>query len=824
MTIVKKMARNDKFHKTKAGHVHDTLDYLTGQKEIDDKVLHTEFVNIEADSYEEMKDAVINLAEKSPDNCKNPLTHIVISFRSGEVPTLDQTREMARMMLEELKYQDCQYVYSIHKDTDNYHLHIAVNRVDPNTKKVHWNYRDTDLMHKALVKIEAKQGWSREQNALFVQVGDEIVRTKNIETITTATIPKEARAMEAKTGEQSAARIAAEEALPILLSGQDWDTINRQLAEVGCRYAPKGAGSVLKVMIEGREIDVKPSSLHKKASLKYMTDRLGSFVPSDVVVLDRRAAPLPGVPQEPFQEYRAEREAAQQSLDDLHAEHERLKDELKAERKSLLAILQDPTKDWTGKGEALAALQKVAGEYHKEQLASLAERFKEKIKKGKHILDKVTDFETWTALKHPESAKEVKQAINSRNDRIELNLDVPLSDEAAKKYQAFADYHEAVQADRYRITSKGEKDGKAIAYVFGRNAASGVADGTPADQVHKYLHKMLWFASRGEHIYLTPISDTTNHVLVDDLNFESLERMKYDGIEPNVVVESSPGNFQAVVNFPKFGDAELDKIVSNKASEGLNKKYGDVNLSGAIHPHRAPDFPNTKEKHQKPDGSYPLAKVVSAKQGNSEKLTSFALYMRDHIKYLEHQKTAKKRNNTAIDYKKVKADHGTLTDKALIHLYDVHRHDILKKAALTEAVADWSRIDAMIAVRLRGTGHTEAEIAAILAAGAPRGRGAAHNWPRYAAATAASAWSPEATQTLARLGKWRGQWKALEQQKPAWLKEEARERERKEREATKQRQDKQPQEIFNEPARPAAGPDVARDRTETDPKSEPPRM
>ena len=98
MTIVKKMARNDKFHKTKAGHVHDTLDYVTGQKEIDDKVLHTEFLNIEANSYEEMKDAVVNLAEKSPDNCKNPITHIVISFRSGEVPTLSQTKEMARMM------------------------------------------------------------------------------------------------------------------------------------------------------------------------------------------------------------------------------------------------------------------------------------------------------------------------------------------------------------------------------------------------------------------------------------------------------------------------------------------------------------------------------------------------------------------------------------------------------------------------------------------------------------------------------------------------------------------------------------------------------
>ena len=85
-------------------------------------------------------------------------------------------------------------------------------------------------------------------------------------------------------------------------------------------------------------------------------------------------------------------------------------------------------------------------------------------------------------------------------------------------------------------------------------------------------------------------------------------------------------------------------------------------------------------------------------------------------------------------------------------------------AALREDEANLSRIDAMIAVRLRGTGHTEAEVAAILAAGAPEGRGNAHDWNKYAVLTAAHAFSHENTLKLQKYSPYIKQWKSIERQ------------------------------------------------------------
>ena len=766
--IVKKM--KCKQDKAKALHVHHTVDYVTGQTNIDDKILHTEFVNVLATEYEDAKAEMIQLAIQSPSNCKNPLHHMMISFRKSEAPTLEQSRSCVKIMLTELGYQDCQHVFSVHQDTDNYHIHIAVNRVDPATKRVHWNFRDTDLMHKALARIEKEQGWSREKNALFAQVDDNIVPTRNVEELTKVKIPQEARAMELRTGEQSAARLAAEEALSILLTSESWADVHRQLAEKGFEYKPKGGGAVLVAHIDGEQIQVKPSDLHKKAALKGMQDRLGQFEALAVEIVDRRAEPLPDVPREAFDQYRTEKSGAKQTAASIYEEHEQMKAALHEERKALLEQIKNS--DWTGKGLVLAAFQKAAKEHHQEQLQSLAERYKEKIEKAKHISDKVTDFETWVALKCPQHSEQVKQAIDSSTTRVELKIDQPLTGEAAVKYDAFRRYHDAVGAERYRVTTRGiDKNGEKIAYILDRDK-DGISRGYEANLVYKSLPKMLRFAAKEEHLYFTPLSNKMHHILVDDLTQERLQQMKRDGYNPSVVLESSPGNYQAIINVPKLGnDPARDKEIANKISEGLNKTYGDVNLSGAIHPHRVPDFPNPKEKNRQKDGSFPLTRLVSAEGKPCEKLWSFSHYVNDHLNYLAFKaaSTAKKKNQVvqttqAQDQGQRQGEAQTTQQRHFADVYRAHKQASMRLAALHESDANMSRIDAMVAVRLRGTGHTEAEVAAILAAGAPEGRGNAHEWNQYAAATAAHAFSPENTLKLQKYAPYIKQWRSIERQ------------------------------------------------------------
>jgi hypothetical protein len=55
---------------------------------------------------------------------------------------------------------------------------------------------------------------------------------------------------------------------------------------------------------------------------------------------------------------------------------------------------------------------------------------------------------------------------------------------------------------------------------------------------------------QGRNIYIRPKGEHPLSLL-DDLSYESVQRMKLEGFDPAVVVETSVGNFQALGGHPK---------------------------------------------------------------------------------------------------------------------------------------------------------------------------------------------------------------------------------------------------------------------------------
>lgn len=97
---------------------------------------------------------------------KDPVEHLVITWQESEQPDSEQWQEAVGETLESLGWKDHQWLAVAHTDTDNFHVHIEVNKVHPETFRSH----TPDWMHKTLAKsareIEAKQGW-REDNGLY---------------------------------------------------------------------------------------------------------------------------------------------------------------------------------------------------------------------------------------------------------------------------------------------------------------------------------------------------------------------------------------------------------------------------------------------------------------------------------------------------------------------------------------------------------------------------------------------------------------------------------------------------------------------------------
>jgi hypothetical protein len=119
-------------------------DYITGntKRQVDDKIAFTDCINLASVETATLEmESLASLNKLSAD----PVMHLLLCWQENETPTPEQALEAVRITLDELNLSQCQAVYSLHQNTDNLHLHICVNRIDPET-------------HRA---IDPAHGWTR---------------------------------------------------------------------------------------------------------------------------------------------------------------------------------------------------------------------------------------------------------------------------------------------------------------------------------------------------------------------------------------------------------------------------------------------------------------------------------------------------------------------------------------------------------------------------------------------------------------------------------------------------------------------------------------
>ena len=182
------------------------------------------------------------------------------------------------MFLEEMGLGGHQVIYALHRDTKNCHLHLAVNRVHPDTEKLVTvnNGFDHEVAHRAIARIEHRQGWQREDRALFLAQTEwaawsgprGVAQADGVQST-------RARDFEERAGARSAQRIALEEAAPIIRGARSWAEMHEALARKGMRFERKGSGAILWIGDEA----VKASSAGRECSMAALCKRLGEFTP-----------------------------------------------------------------------------------------------------------------------------------------------------------------------------------------------------------------------------------------------------------------------------------------------------------------------------------------------------------------------------------------------------------------------------------------------------------------------------------------------------------------------------------------------------------------
>ena len=134
-------------------------------------------------------------------------------------------------------------------------------------------------------------------------------------------------------------------------------------------------------------------------------------------------------------------------------------------------------------------------------------------------------------------------------------------------------------------------------------------EGQGAIEIEEAIKWLRHENGKGAHIYIRP-AGTHSLSLIDDLTADAIERMKADGFEPAVVVETSPNNFQAWLNHGQV----LEATMSTRAAKQLAERFGgDPSSADWRHFGRLAGFTNPKRERQLPSGMRPFARLRSAK-------------------------------------------------------------------------------------------------------------------------------------------------------------------------------------------------------------------
>jgi hypothetical protein len=272
--VIGKKVMNAKGERSKATRIGALLDYIRAPERegSEEKCAYYAGRGFLTDSPGGHRAEMIALAQDAARSA-DPVNHYILSWREGEVPTPEQIEQAVSLFVDELGLRGHQVAFGLHADTDNLHLHVAVNRVHPDTLRVIKINRgfDVEAVHRAVARIEHAQGWMPEQRRRYAV--DEKGRTVR-STLAQAEPRRPGPAKcdrESHSGQPSAERVAIELAAPIIALASSWEELHEALAEQGMRFERVGSGA--KVFVG--EIAVKASRVARGASLGSGSDRTG---------------------------------------------------------------------------------------------------------------------------------------------------------------------------------------------------------------------------------------------------------------------------------------------------------------------------------------------------------------------------------------------------------------------------------------------------------------------------------------------------------------------------------------------------------------------
>lgn len=213
-------------------------------------------------------------------NCriKDPVYHFIISWREEDKPTDEQAFASAHYALKQLGLESHQYVTAIHRDTDNVHAHVAVNRVNPLTYKAVSMWKDVDVLQKTMRVLERHYGFKIDNGPWQLNADNLLVRPG----LCYPSAPQGAAKRQTFSNQESlfhyAVEMARDEINKTFQTQQaSWRYLHLLLHAKGLGLREQGEGLVIYNYLRPEDPVIKASSVHPSLTKRALHSSSGPF-------------------------------------------------------------------------------------------------------------------------------------------------------------------------------------------------------------------------------------------------------------------------------------------------------------------------------------------------------------------------------------------------------------------------------------------------------------------------------------------------------------------------------------------------------------------
>ena len=187
--------------------------------------------------------------------------HLIVSFRAGEKPDRNTMMEIEQRICAGLGFAEHQRVSAVHYDTDNTHMHIAINKIHPTRLTLHEPYRDYHILGNMCEKLDIEYHLQPDNHQAKQTLSE-----------------GRAADMERHSGVESLTNWIKRECLAELRSAATWAELHQMMADSGLKIQPRGNGFVI---CTDDGIQVKASTVARDLSKAKLETRLGLFESTD---------------------------------------------------------------------------------------------------------------------------------------------------------------------------------------------------------------------------------------------------------------------------------------------------------------------------------------------------------------------------------------------------------------------------------------------------------------------------------------------------------------------------------------------------------------